>query len=99
MIRQAISPRLATRIRLNIPCTAPDAGPLACVVTSKKSIAFLRRHKGKRDPKRDTGGREAGQNETRQAQRETTASDEHTNTSLLTMLVATASRSQGQICP
>src|SRR5262249_26064537 len=79
MIRQAISPRLATRIRLNIPCTAPDAGPLACGVTTKKSIAFLRRHKGKRDPKRDTGGREAGQNETPQAHRETTASDEHTN--------------------
>src|SRR6476646_7437672 len=53
--------------------------PLACGVTTKKSIAFLRRHKGKRDPKCDTGGRKAGQNKTRQTQRETTASDEHTN--------------------
>src|SRR5262249_40610908 len=77
MIRQAISPRLATRIRLNIPCTAPDAGPLACGVMTKKSIAFLRWHKGKRDPKRDTGGHKADQNKTRQAQRKTTAPDEH----------------------
>src|SRR5215813_15514331 len=54
MIRQAISPRLATRIRLNIPCTAPDAGPLACGVMTKKSIAFPGREKAIRYPERDT---------------------------------------------
>jgi hypothetical protein len=48
-------------------------------MTKKSIAAFLRRHKGNPDLNCDAGGGEAGQNKTRQAQCETTASEEHAN--------------------
>ena len=48
-------------------------------MTKKSIAAFLRRHKGNPDLNCDAGGGEAGQNKTRQAQCETTTSEEHAN--------------------
>src|SRR5262245_19493619 len=76
MMRQAISPRLAMRIRLNMPCQwAPDAGLLACVVIAKKSIAHIVWQEKERHPESNSGGCEAGQSHDTQVEGEAATSD------------------------